>query len=94
MVVNAALARRLVVSLAGVAVLLALAAPAPAAAPRVLAIHFDTEVNPVTQSYLSGQLKHAANAGYAAAVIILDTPGGLSDSMRRSSRTSSLARSR
>jgi hypothetical protein len=54
--VNAGLVRRLVVSLAGAAALLALAAPAPAATPRVLAIHFDTEVNPVTQGYLSSQL--------------------------------------
>jgi len=83
MVVNVRLVRRLVVSLAGAAALLALAAPASAAPPRVLAIHFDTEVNPVTQGYLSSQLKRAAKDGYDAAVILLDTPGGLSDSMRK-----------
>ncbi len=80
---NAGLLRRIVVSLATAAALLALAAPAGAAGPRVLAIHFDTEVNPVTQSYLSDQLKRAAKDGYSAAVILLDTPGGLSDSMRK-----------
>ena len=72
------------VVLAAASALLALVAPAHAAAqPRVLAIHFDTEVNPVTQSYLSDQLKRAAKDGYSAAVILLDTPGGLSDSMRK-----------
>jgi len=81
--VDAGLLRRVVVSLAAAAALLALAAPGHAATPRVLAIHFDTEVNPVTQSYLSDQLKRAAKNGYGAAVIVLDTPGGLSDSMRK-----------
>jgi membrane-bound serine protease (ClpP class) len=81
--VNAGLLRRVAVSLAGAAALFALAVPAHAATPRVLAIHFDTEVNPVTQSYLSDELKRAAKNGYSAAVILLDTPGGLSDSMRK-----------
>src|SRR5213082_3083369 len=51
---------------------------------RVLAITFgpDLEINPVTQGYLTGQLSHAASAGYDAAVILLDTPGGLSTSMK------------
>jgi membrane-bound serine protease (ClpP class) len=52
--------------------------------PRVLAITFgpDLEINPVTQDYLTSQLSHAANDGYSAAVILLDTPGGLSSSMK------------
>jgi membrane-bound serine protease (ClpP class) len=52
--------------------------------PRVLAITFgpDLEINPVTQGYLTNQLSHAASAGYSAAVILLDTPGGLSTSMK------------
>ena len=50
--------------------------------PRVLAIHFELEVNPVTSSYLDHQLDRAQKDGYTAAVIILDTPGGLSESMR------------
>jgi membrane-bound serine protease (ClpP class) len=68
-----------------VAFLLALAVPARAAAagPRVLAIHFSQEVNPVTQDWLNGELTHAASHGYAAAVIVLDTPGGLEESMRK-----------
>jgi membrane-bound serine protease (ClpP class) len=65
----------------------ALAVPALALAtssgqPRVLAIHFGLEVNPVTSSYLDHQLDRAQNGHYNAAVIILDTPGGLSESMR------------
>ncbi|MGI8422110.1 MAG: NfeD family protein [Gaiellaceae bacterium] len=63
--------------------LLGLAAPAAAATPRVLAIHFDAEVNPVTQDYLSSQLRRAQQEGYGAAAILLDTPGGLSESMRK-----------
>jgi membrane-bound serine protease (ClpP class) len=35
------------------------------------------EINPVTQGYLCHQLSEAAKQGYDAAVIILDTPGGL-----------------
>jgi len=60
------------------------AAPAAAAAtPRVLAIRFgpDLEVNPVTRDYLNHQLDVAAKH-YDAAVIELDTPGGLSSSLR------------
>jgi membrane-bound serine protease (ClpP class) len=56
---------------------LAFASPAAAASPRVLAIHFDADVNPVTQNYLCHQLKQAAKQHYDAAVIVLNTPGGL-----------------
>ena len=67
------------------AFLLALLLPAGAAAsePRVYAIHFAQDVNPVTQSWLNSQLDHAASNHYSAAVILLDTPGGLEDSMRK-----------
>lgn len=47
-----------------------------------MAIHYEFEVNPVTSSYLDHQLDRAQKNGYSAAVIILDTPGGLSESMR------------
>ena len=65
--------------------LLALAPSAVAAQPRVLAIHFDgdLEVNPVTQGYVNRELDRAQDGDYAAAVILLDTPGGLSTSMRK-----------
>jgi membrane-bound serine protease (ClpP class) len=59
------------------------AAPAGAATPRVLAIRFgpDLEVNPVTKDYVNHQLDEAAKH-YDAAVIVLDTPGGLASSLR------------
>src|SRR3954469_4355826 len=65
--------------------LLAGSAAGGTAQPRVLAITFgpDLEVNPVTQDYLTGKLSHAAKDGYDAAVILLDTPGGLSSSMKK-----------
>jgi membrane-bound serine protease (ClpP class) len=58
-------------------------APAGAATPRVLAIRFgpDLEVNPVTKDYVNHQLDEAEKH-YDAAVIELDTPGGLSSSLR------------
>ena len=62
---------------------LAVRAHAGAATPRVLAVHFDLEVNPATQSYLNHEIDRAAADGYDAVVILLDTPGGLSDSMRK-----------
>jgi membrane-bound serine protease (ClpP class) len=58
---------------------LALASPSK---PKVLVIHFGLEVNPVTSSYLDHQLHRAEDGHYNAAVIMLDTPGGLSESMR------------
>src|SRR5262245_43312504 len=73
--------KRLLLALLVVA---AAAAPgASAATPRVLAIHYKADVNPVTQDWLSSQLDRAQNDGYDAAAIILDTPGGLSESMRK-----------
>jgi membrane-bound serine protease (ClpP class) len=58
-------------------------APAGAATPRVLAIRFepDLEVNPVTKDYVNHELS-VAEHHYDAAVIELDTPGGLSSSLR------------
>ena len=68
----------------GLTLLLAGAAGAANSQPRVLAIRYgpDLEVNPVTQDYLTSKLDKAANDGYDAAVILLDTPGGLSSSMK------------
>ena len=73
------LVRGLLVALAA----LAAATPASAARPKVLAVHFDTEVNPVTQDYVNHQIRHANDAGYDAVVLLLDTPGGLEESMRK-----------
>ncbi len=69
------------------AVALAVPALAFAAKPRVLAIHFPMEVNPVTSSYLDHQLDRAERDHYDAAVVLLDTPGGLSESMRKIVKT-------
>src|SRR5213592_1949897 len=68
----------------GLALVLASAAAAGMTQPRVLAIRFgpDLEVNPVTQDFVTSKLSRAANDGYDAAVILLDTPGGLSTSMK------------
>jgi membrane-bound serine protease (ClpP class) len=75
--------RRLVRAVLGsLALALALAGAAHGASkPRVLAIKFPLEINPVTQDYVNHQLDRAQNDHYDAAVILLDTPGGLSSSM-------------
>lgn len=68
-------------ALPAVALMLAASPAHSATAPRVLAIRFDTEINPVTQDYLNHQLDRAESGRYDAAVIMIDTPGGLSSSM-------------
>jgi membrane-bound serine protease (ClpP class) len=75
--------RTLLVGLAAL-ILAGSAGAAGHSTPRVLAIQFgpDLEINPVTQGYLTHQLSRAASDGYDAAVILLDTPGGLSTSMK------------
>jgi membrane-bound serine protease (ClpP class) len=67
------------------AVVLLFVSSASAARPRVLAIHFDDNlaINPVTQGYINHQLGRAAKDHYDAVIILLDTPGGLLDSMRK-----------
>jgi membrane-bound serine protease (ClpP class) len=69
----------------GLALVVAASAGAATSGKRVLAIKFgpDLEVNPVTQDYLTSKLTKAANDHYDAAVILLDTPGGLSTSMKK-----------
>jgi membrane-bound serine protease (ClpP class) len=65
------------------ALAVALLVPATAAAaPRVLAVEFDNDVNPVTADYVIDQIKRANEDHYNAVVILLDTPGGLSDAMK------------
>jgi membrane-bound serine protease (ClpP class) len=58
-------------------------AHAAPAHPRVLAVEFNNDVNPVTQDYLTGEIARANRDHYDAVVILLDTPGGLSESMRK-----------
>ncbi len=50
--------------------------------PRVLAVEFENDVNPVTQDYLTDAIEQAEREGYAAVVLVTDTPGGLDTSMR------------
>ncbi len=73
----------LAVLVAAIVVPQALTAPKASGRPRVLAIHFAQEVDPVTADWLDGQLATAQRERYSAAVIILDTPGGDEDSMRK-----------
>ncbi len=64
---------------------LALAGGGPAQgveAPRVLAVEFENDVNPVTQNYLTDAIARANAEGFEAVVILMDTPGGLGSSMR------------
>ena len=48
----------------------------------MLAIEFENDVNPVTADYVVDQIHRANSEHYSAAVILLDTPGGLSDAMK------------
>jgi membrane-bound serine protease (ClpP class) len=82
-VVKAAVLRGFFTSLCAAALLLVLAAPASAARPRILAVEFDNDVNPVTADYVAEQIERANDDRYSAVVIVLDTPGGLSESMRK-----------
>ena len=50
--------------------------------PRVLAVHLDNDINPVTQEYVENSVARAEEDGYDAVVLVLDTPGGLGSSMR------------
>ena len=50
--------------------------------PRVLAVHLDNDINPVTQEYVEQSVDRAEADGFAAIVLVLDTPGGLASSMR------------
>ena len=84
---NGRLPRLVCVALGIVIASLALAGGSGAAGsshPRVLAIRFgpDLDINPVTQDYFTHELAKAASDHYDAAVILLDTPGGLSTSMK------------
>jgi membrane-bound serine protease (ClpP class) len=62
----------------------AIVVPAAHAAspPRVLAVEFDNDVNPVTADYVVDQIHRANDQHFDAVVILLDTPGGLSDAMK------------
>jgi membrane-bound serine protease (ClpP class) len=69
-------------SLGVVVAVLAFSGTALGATPRVLAVEFDNDVNPVTADYVNDQIARANKDGYDAVVILLDTPGGLAEAMR------------
>ena len=69
--------------LCALAAALALAGTAVGAdPPRVLAVEFENDINPVTADYLTGAIEKAEDEGYDAVVILMDTPGGLDSAMR------------
>jgi membrane-bound serine protease (ClpP class) len=61
------------------------AGPARAAGnhPLVLAMRLDTEINPVSASFVKDSISKAESEHAAALVILMDTPGGDSDSMNQ-----------
>src|SRR5436305_2261661 len=71
--------------MAALALVVAAMAPSSAGAsaprPQVIAITLDSEINPVSASFVSDSIKRAENDHAAALVILLDTPGGDSNSM-------------
>jgi membrane-bound serine protease (ClpP class) len=80
--VKAPLLRAFLASLVGVAALALPAFGATPAAPRVLAVEFENDVNPVTADYVTDAIERANDENYDAVVILLDTPGGLASSMK------------
>jgi membrane-bound serine protease (ClpP class) len=61
---------------------LAQASQSVTARPQILAVHLDNDINPVTQEYVDAAVDRAEREDMAAVVLVLDTPGGLSSSMR------------
>jgi membrane-bound serine protease (ClpP class) len=74
--------RAFIALLVGTAVLGLSAANAQTSAPRVLAVEFDNDVNPVTADFVIDAIERANDDGFDAVVILLDTPGGLADAMK------------
>lgn len=66
----------------GAAVATARSGEQPAGNPRVLATRVNTAITPVVADHLAEGLKRAADEGFDAYAIELDTPGGLITSMR------------
>jgi membrane-bound serine protease (ClpP class) len=75
--------RGFLASLTAVPLALGAAGTALGAAPRVLAVEFENDVNPVTADYVVGAIDRANDEDFDAVVILLDTPGGLSTSMEK-----------
>jgi membrane-bound serine protease (ClpP class) len=67
--------------LAGLAGIPQSASGADAGRPLVLAIRLDSEINPVSASFVKDSIDRAKSDHAAALVILMNTPGGLSTSM-------------
>jgi membrane-bound serine protease (ClpP class) len=74
--------RAFIALLVGTAALGLSAASAQTSSPRVLAVEFKNDVNPVTADYVMDEIERANDDGFDAVVILLDTPGGLADAMK------------
>jgi membrane-bound serine protease (ClpP class) len=74
--------RGFLVALAALSLLVPALAAAQDERPRVLAATLDNDINPVTQEYVENGVERAEEEGFAAFVLMLDTPGGLASSMR------------
>lgn len=74
--------RGFLIALAAGALLVPAAGVGQEARPRVLAVHLANDINPVTQEFVSSAIGRAESRGFAAVVLVLDTPGGLASSMR------------
>lgn len=72
---------RALLALAAAFVTLVAAGSAAGQTPRVLAVEFENDVNPVSADYVIDEIERADEEGYSAVVILLDTPGGLAESM-------------
>ena len=78
---KSALLRAFFASLIGLALFAVAAGAATSQAPRVLAVEFDNDVNPVTADFVTDAIDRANDEDYDAVVILLDTHGGLASSM-------------
>jgi membrane-bound serine protease (ClpP class) len=79
--VKSALLRAFFASLIGLALFAVTAGAATSQAPRVLAVEFDNDVNPVTADFVTDAIERANDEDFDAVVILLDTHGGLASSM-------------
>jgi membrane-bound serine protease (ClpP class) len=61
----------------------ALSLPAHAQTPTIVALRLTGVVDPLLADYLSGSVQRAQDAGAAAVLVEIDTPGGLDSSMRQ-----------
>src|SRR5216110_1821600 len=69
------------VALAFAAVLALLPRPSLAAAPQVLRADLNGDINNITAAYVASEVSRAQSDGSSAFLLVLNTPGGISNSM-------------